>query len=623
MSKKQIGDSGQNPIPELAHLALKQEVEQKQKEEQSKIFNDDSEDSSDELEVKIGVDGSIKKSRKKLTGDLQEDYDIYAQCDLFLAAKFVQKKGSSAKKKAGIVDEDLEIEDAVKGEEEKSDKKVSKAKKVEAKDSLLSKPYLLQYSFLSHALGLQLLRSAEVNQYYKPLKQTQLTEASGRRNTLPRHYTFRSRSAPEFLANQRLWSRSLTRENRNLLDNPEYREGIEEINSARPQDAIEVISRFWEFTDEKRPQITGKTLESTKFIPKIFSNSARDFLGEEHYVQQGGSVPSSINGVAEVIKSELTRDQERSFYKTLMNQHGYRDIDAEFLIQLRETQREAEVRGKTIISSKATNQSELLDESIELYRKQRDEIISNFSSCDISEIMRRDLEGVENFTRSLFEKNIQQLKQANSQTSTQAIRLLAVEPRRNPASFILHQMALDLIDSGNPSYSSESIFSMIPMTMSVEGAKDKEVASTNATVTEVARSVNKKLNPYMPYNFFYPGVSDAPDYLQEQFMLREGLVVFHWISDQRTRLEQELKLTKDAALKTENEAQSTFFTAKQARCEKYLSLCGRLIPGPTDEPVVKITQEDMTQLVELIDLNCKVKWYARSKAEQQNTGKAL
>jgi SAM-dependent methyltransferase len=47
MSKKQIGDSGQNPITESGYMALKREAEQ------SKIFNDESEDSNDELEVNI------------------------------------------------------------------------------------------------------------------------------------------------------------------------------------------------------------------------------------------------------------------------------------------------------------------------------------------------------------------------------------------------------------------------------------------------------------------------------------------------------------------------------------------------------------------------------------------
>jgi len=624
MSKKSSEDSGQNLIPQLAGLKLGEE--QKQKEEQSKIFNDDSEDSAEELEVRVEAGGGIKKYRNKPAGVESEDYDIHAQCELFLEAGFVPKKGSSAKKKSTKVDDEVDAK-IVEDEKQKSAKGSSKGNKKEkepAEPPVPSAPVLLQYSFVAHTLGLQTLRSPEVNQSYKPLKQSRFTDTIKSRATLPRQYTFRSKSAPEFLANQRLWSRSLTRENRNMLDNPEYREGLKEINKSSPDSAMEIVSRFWEFTDEKRPELAAKALESTKFMPRIFNFGDREFLGEEHYVQEAGSTPKGTQDIARIVRVELNKKQEEEIYKKLIKDAGYTDVDADLLIRLRDLQREAELRGRKINESGVPNQLELLDDSIGVYTKQRESTISEFLSKGVSKTLQNNLGNFEDFLKNAFDSKVSQLRKSSIKTSEQAVRLLAAEPRRNPASFILHQMALDLIDSGKPNYTEESVFSMIPMTMSDKEAVRKGVAADNGasrTVT-VARSVNKRLNNFMPYRFYYPGGDGASDHLQEQFMLREGELVRHWVGYQKERLEQELERTNEAILEPKNEEESKFLTDKKVYCEKYLALCRRLIPGPTEEPMVKMNKQDMSQLVELVDLNSKAKWYPRSKPEQ-NLGNSL
>jgi hypothetical protein len=182
---------------------------------------------------------------------------------------------------------------------------------------------------------------------------------------------------------------------------------------------------------------------------------------------------------------------------------------------------------------------------------------------------------------------------------------------------------LDLVNSGIPEFSSEAVFSTIPMTMSVDGGKEKEIASTNATAAEVARSVNKHLNQYMPYKFLYPGVSEAPDYLKKNFMLHEGDLVKKWIGYEKSQLQRELESTSEAIKAGSSEEDLPFLQEKQALCAKYIGLCSRLLPEATEEPMVRMTKDEMSQLVSLIDLNCQTKWYSQIQQQTQQAGQTL
>ncbi|CAM4395381.1 MAG: hypothetical protein LEGION0398_MBIBDBAK_01182 [Legionellaceae bacterium] len=93
--------------------------------------------------------------------------------------------------------------------------------------------------------------------------------------------------------------------------------------------------------------------------------------------------------------------------------------------------------------------------------------------------------------------------------------LFGCEVARNPASLIVHQIILDLILNEKISLQSALFDNVMPMAVSEAVGK--------------ARSIQNKLNPYMPYFYTYPG-TESNDNIQTNNMLASQAAIFRqWL----------------------------------------------------------------------------------------------